>query len=331
MAVWRAPAHRQFHFPDEATICASRGGRFPAGMTGTMPHLPSPAGAPLYRMNGLGNRIVVLDLRGRVAAVTAGLARRIGAAPGLLFDQLMTIHDPRRDGAAAWVSIHNIDGSEAGACGNGMRCVAHVMLSREIAGEAARAATVVETVAGMLECRHEHGLVYTVDMGAPRLTAAEIPLSVAVADTVHVAIDTAALGAGLPPDFAGVSIGNPHAIFFVDDVEAHELARTGPVLEHHALFPERANISLAHVTAPDALTLKVWERGAGLTLACGSGACAAAVAAHRRGLTGRKVTVTLPGGDLMIHWRADGRVMMTGPVEMEHRTALPAEWLKDAA
>jgi diaminopimelate epimerase len=284
------------------------------------------AGAPLFRMNGLGNEIVVLDLRGRAAVADSQVARLVGSRPGLSFDQLMTLNDSLTPGSAARVTIHNIDGSEAGACGNGMRCVAHVLL--EGGGDDV---TFAETGAGLLECRREGDMRYTVDMGAPRLGWRDIPLAVEVADTLHVALDTAPLLAGLPGDFTAVSMGNPHAVFFVADVEAHDLARVGPILERHPLFPERANISLAAVTARDALRLKVWERGAGLTLACGSGACAAAVAAARRGLTGRDVTVTLPGGDLTIRWRADDHVMMTGPVEMELATRFEAGWLERAA
>ena len=128
-----------------------------------------------------------------------------------------------------------------------------------------------------------------------------------------------------------VNVGNPHCLFFVDDVDAHDLARFGPMLEHHPLFPERANISLVQVTAPDALKVRTWERGAGLTRACGTAACAAAVAAARRGLTGRKVNVTLPGGDLLIEWReSDGHIMMTGPYALDYEGTLPAELLQPA-
>jgi diaminopimelate epimerase len=289
------------------------------------PHATAPSGAPLFRMNGLGNEIVVLDLRGRQRTADGALARDIGARPGWRFDQLMTLHDAPSPAAAARVTIHNIDGSEAGACGNGMRCVAHVLLPAE-----AGARTVVETRAGLLGCRREGPLAYTVDMGLPRLDWRDIPLARAVQDTLHVPLDTESLAAGLPGDFTAVSMGNPHAVFFVDDVEAHDLARVGPLLEHDPLFPERANISLASVTTREALVLKVWERGAGLTRACGSGACAAAVAAVRRGLTGRRVTVTLPGGDLTIDWRDDGHVWMTGPVELE-RTATLGDALGEVA
>ncbi len=271
----------------------------------------------VLKMNGLGNEIVVLDLRGSGHIVTAAEARAVGRGKGLHYDQMMVLHDARTPGTEAFVLIYNIDGTEAGACGNGTRCVAQVM-----AGETGRDHFTVETRAGLLECARLGDWSYSVDMGQPRLGWWDIPISTPVVDTTRVALDTAYLNAAIPTDFTGVSMGNPHAIFFVHDVEAHDLARTGPLLETHAMFPEKANISLAAVTSPSALTLKVWERGAGLTRACGSGACAAAVAAHRRGLTGRQVTVTLPGGDLLIDWRADDHVIMTGPVELEFEAKL---------
>jgi diaminopimelate epimerase len=280
----------------------------------------------LLKMNGLGNEIVVLDLRGSSHVVTADEARAVGRAPGLHYDQMMVLHDPQTPGTAAFVLIYNIDGTEAGACGNGTRCVAWVLSQHT---DAARFA--VETRAGVLACERLGPLSYSVDMGRPGLGWRQVPLSLEIEDTTRVPLDTAFLGAGIPADFTAVSMGNPHAIFFVDDVEAHALARTGPLLETHAMFPEKANISLAHVTSPSSLTLKVWERGAGLTRACGSGACAAAVAAHRRGLTGRKVAVTLPGGVLDIHWRDDDRVIMTGPVEFEFEARLEPSLFAGAA
>jgi diaminopimelate epimerase len=280
----------------------------------------------VLKMNGLGNEIVVLDLRGSRHVVTAAEARAIGRGQGLHYDQMMVLHDARTPGTEAFVLIHNIDGTEAGACGNGTRCVAQVL-----AGETDRDRFTVETRAGLLECAKLGDWSYSVDMGKPRLGWWEIPISTPVVDTTRVALDTAFLQAAVPTDFTGVSMGNPHAVFFVSDVEAHDLARTGPLLEAHPVFPEKVNISLASVKSRAALTLKVWERGAGLTRACGSGACAAAVAAHRRGLTGRQVTVTLPGGDLLIDWRADDHVIMTGPVELEFETRLDPVLFTEAA
>ncbi len=278
------------------------------------------ANTPALKMNGLGNEIVVLDLRGSAHTVTADEARAIGRAPGLHFDQMMVLHDPRTPATEAFVLIYNIDGTEAGACGNGTRCVAWV-----IAEATGREAFTVETRAGLLDCDRKGPFSFSVDMGPPRLGWRDIPLSLPVEDTSRVPLDTAFLDANFPADFAAVSMGNPHAVFFVADVEAHDLARTGPLLEVHALFPQKANISLAAVTSPASLILKVWERGAGLTRACGSGACAAVVSANRRGDTGRKVAVTLPGGVLHIHWRGDNHVIMTGPVELEERLSLLPE------
>lgn len=274
-------------------------------------------GRTVLKMDGLGNQIVVLDLRGSGHVVTAAEARAIGRMPGLKFDQLMVLHDPRRAETEAFVLIYNIDGSEAGACGNGTRCVAWL-----IATKTGKADFAVETKAGLLACARMPDGQYSVDMGTPRLCWDEIPLSEAIANTSNIPIDTGFLDAGWPGDFAAVSMGNPHAIFFVDDVEGHDLARTGPLMETHPLFPERANISLVSVTSDKNLIQKVWERGAGLTLACGSGACAAAVAAHRRGLVARDVSVMLPGGALRIVWRDDGGVTMTGPVNFGHEQRL---------
>jgi diaminopimelate epimerase len=278
------------------------------------------------KMNGLGNEIVVLDLRNSSHIVTPEEARAIGRGKGLAFDQLMVLHDVKTVGTEAYVIIYNIDGTEAGACGNGTRCVAWY-LSRQNG----KKHFTVETRAGILECNQLGPLTYSVDMGRPAFGWQQIPLSAEAGDTVHIPLETAFLKANFPASFTGVSMGNPHAVFFVSDVEAHDLARTGPLLERHPIFPQKANISLASVTSPSAIKLKVWERGAGLTRACGSGACAAAVAAYRRGLTGRKVTVSLPGGDLMIDWREDDHVMMTGAVELEFETNLAPELFQGAA
>ncbi len=284
------------------------------------------ASLPALKMNGLGNEIVVLDLRAADHVVTPAEARAIGRAPGLHFDQLMVLHPPRTPGTAAFVVIRNIDGSEAGACGNGTRCVAWRLTQDSGASHVA-----IETRAGILACERLGPVTFAVDMGRPRLGWRDIPIAASVADTTAVPLDTAFLKAGFPTDFSAVSMGNPHAVFFVDDVEAHDLARTGPLLEAHPMFPERANISLAAAISPSALILKVWERGAGLTRACGSAACAAAVAAHRRGLAGRDVAVRLPGGVLDIGWRADDRVVMTGPVEFEREVILEPAIFEAAA
>ncbi|MHB2168412.1 diaminopimelate epimerase [Alsobacter sp. R-9] len=276
------------------------------------------AGRPFLKMNGLGNEIVVLDLRGTALAVTAAEARAIARAPGSHFDQLMVLHDPRTAGTDAFMLIYNTDGSESGACGNGTRCVAWALTEGT-----ERRALLLETRAGLLQATREGDWTFTVDMGAPRLRWDEIPLAEPFEDTTGIELQVGPIDAPVLHTPSVVNMGNPHAIFWVKDALAHDLGRIGPVLEHHPIFPERANISLAQVTGPDSMILRVWERGAGLTRACGSAACAAAVAAARKGLTGRRVRVSLPGGDLHIDWReSDGHVLMTGPVELEHEGRL---------
>ncbi len=269
---------------------------------------------PFLKMNGAGNAIVVLDLRGTAIEVSPEEARAIAAAPGSHFDQLMVLHDPKTPGTDAFMRILNVDGSPSGACGNGTRCVAWALLKGTTRDDC-----LLETDAGLLVCRRESAFAFTVDMGAPRLRWDEIPLSEEFADTRGIELNVGPADRPVMHTPAVVNMGNPHAVFFVADAEAIDLARIGPMLEHHPLFPERANISVAQVLDRDSMILRVWERGAGLTLACGSAACAAAVAAARRRLTGRDVRVSLPGGDLMIRWRtSDDHVLMTGPVELEH-------------
>jgi diaminopimelate epimerase len=269
------------------------------------------------KMNGLGNEIVVVDLRGTAIRVQPHEARAIAADPRSRFDQLMAIHDPVVPGTDAYLRILNTDGSESGACGNGMRCVAWAMTADAQIGRPAESLT-LQTKAGLLPAWRVSDLVFTVDMGAPRLRWDEIPLAEEFRDTRMIELQIGPIDAPVLHSPSAVNMGNPHAIFWVDDVEAHDLARVGSLLEHHPVFPERANISLAQVPAPDRIVLRVWERGVGLTRACGSAACAALVAAARKKLTGRKATVTLPGGDLVIEWRErDDHVLMTGPVELE--------------
>jgi diaminopimelate epimerase len=266
------------------------------------------AGRDIVKMNGAGNEILVLDLRGAGYALTPDDARALAAAPGLGYDQLMALGDPREPGEDAFMTIFNQDGSLSASCGNGTRCVAH-FLSEQTGATTIRLAT----SAGKLTVRREGPLSFTVDMGRPRLDWRDIPLAHAVADTG--AVDLGSFG--LPPASC-VSMGNPHAIFFVAEAEKFDLAVLGPVIERDLLFPERVNVSLAQVLAPDHARLKVWERGAGQTLACGSAACATLVAGVRAGLLQRRAKISLPGGDLVIHWReGDDHVEMTGPVELE--------------
>lgn len=271
------------------------------------------------KMNGLGNEIVVLDLRGSRAKVRFSDAQAIADADGSFFDQLMVLHDPASAGTDAYLRIYNTDGSEAGACGNGTRCVGWAMMSDPDMGMGGTRSLVVETKAGLLPITRLGQDVFTVDMGPPKLNWQDIPTRDPFFDTSGIELQIGPIDNPVLHTPGVVSMGNPHAVFFVDDPYRFDLERFGPMLEHHPIFPDRANISLAAVIRPDHIILRVWERGAGLTKACGSGACAALVAAVRRELAERKATVSLPGGDLVIEWReSDGHVLMTGPAELEH-------------
>jgi diaminopimelate epimerase len=268
---------------------------------------------PFVKMNGLGNEIVLVDMRAAPTAVTADDARAAAKPGGVPYDQLMALYPPRTPGTDAFVRIYNNDGSEAGACGNGMRCLASLLVE-----ETGKNALAVETQAGLLNCWKAGEESFTVDMGVPRFAWNEIPLAEEFRDTRAIELQIGPIDKPILHSPSVVNVGNPHAIFWVDDVAPYDLGRIGPLLENHPIFPERANISLAAVKSREQLVVRTWERGAGLTRACGSAACAAAVAATRTRRTGRKVTVTVPGGDLSIEWReADDHVLMTGPVEYE--------------
>jgi diaminopimelate epimerase len=227
----------------------------------------------------------------------------------------MALYAPRTPGTDAFIRIYNNDGSEAGACGNGMRCVADL-----VAKESGKDTLTFETTAGILNCWKGADGMFTVDMGPPRFKWNEIPLAEEFRDTRAIELQIGPIDKPVLHSPSVVSMGNPHAVFWVDDVNAHDLARLGPLLENHPIFPERANITLAQIVARDHIIIRTWERGAGLTKACGSAACAAAVAAARLKRTRRKVKVTLPGGELMIDWREkDDHVLMTGPVQFEFK------------
>lgn len=270
------------------------------------------------KMNGLGNEITVLDLRGTRHVVAGAEARAIAGEARTRFDQLMVLHDPKTPGTDAYVRIYNTDGSEAGACGNGTRCIAWALLADPQMGKAGRDQLLLETKSGLLPVTRLSEAVFTVDMGAPRLAWDEIPLADPFHDTSRFELQIGPIDDPILHTPCAVNMGNPHAVFFVDDPYAFNLEQIGPLLENHPIFPDRANIGLTAVKAPDHIVLRVWERGAGITRACGSGACAALVAAVRRELSARKATVSLPGGDLVIEWReSDGHVLMTGPVELE--------------
>ena len=279
------------------------------------------------KMNGLGNEILVVDVRAESARLTPDIVRKIAAEPRTRFDQLMLLLPPRAHGIDATVRIYNTDGSLSAACGNGTRCSAAVVMEETGGSDAT-----FETGAGLLLAWDAGDGLITVDMGVPQFEWDKIPLAEEFRDTRAIELQIGPIDDPILHSPSAVSMGNPHAIFWVDDVEAYDLAQIGPMLENHPIFPERANISLAQVTGPDAITLRVWERGAGLTRACGSAACAAAVTAARRKLTGRAVTVTLPGGPLTIEWRErDNHVLMTGPWELEYEGELPADLFASAA
>jgi diaminopimelate epimerase len=274
-------------------------------------------GTPFLKMHGLGNDFVVLDARAADLELTPERRRTIADRRlGVGCDQLIVLERPTDREADVFMRIYNADGGEAGACGNATRCVASVVMDERKSDY-----VTVQTIAGLLESQKaglgSNGLpVISVDMGPARLDWREIPVSQAC-DTNHLP-----LGLGPLQDPVGTNMGNPHATFFVDDADAIPLAELGPKLEHDRLFPERANIGVAQLVGEDRLRLRVWERGAGITLACGSGACAAVVAASRRGLVQRKADVVLEGGTLTIEWLRDGHVLMTGGIALAFKGEL---------
>jgi diaminopimelate epimerase len=259
---------------------------------------------PFIKMHGAGNDFVVLDGRARPLGLTPERIRLLAdRRRGIGCDQLISL-EPGADGSDVFMRIHNPDGSEAGACGNATRCVATL-----IGHERGQGAVTIRTISGDLPSTLLPDGQVTVDLGPPRLGWAEVPLAAAL-DTRHLPLVEGAVA-----DPAACSMGNPHATFFVPAIDGLDIARLGPRFETDPLFPDRANIGFAQILSPDRIRLRVWERGAGLTLACGSGACAALVNAVRRGLTGRRAELLLDGGTLIIEWRGeDGHVLMTGPV-----------------
>ncbi len=247
---------------------------------------------------------MIIDGRTTRVEIGADAARRIADRhTGVGCDQLIVLSQPTNADAQAFMSIRNADGGASAACGNATRCVAALLMNESGTDEA-----VIETEAGILIGQGSADGI-TVDMGKPKTDWADIPLA-EDADTLHLPIE-----AGPASDPAACSMGNPHATFFVDDVDDIDIEAIGPGLEHHALFPERANIGFAQVLAADRIRLRVWERGAGLTAACATGSCAAVVNGVRRGLLGNRVTCALDGGTLVVEWRRDDdHVLMTGPI-----------------
>lgn len=283
---------------------------------------------PYLKMNGLGNDFVVLDARAQKIALSPQQIIAISdRANGIGCDQLIVMEPDTIEGVDVFMRIYNAEGGEVDACGNATRCIAALM-SQELG----TTATTIRTNAGIL-IASVAGDIVTVDMGTPRFAWDQIPLAEPFADTNGIELQIGPIDEPVLHTPSVVNVGNPHAIFWVDDLEAHDLAKFGPMLENHPVFPERANITLAQVLADDRIRVKVWERGAGLTLACGTAACATAVAAARKGLTGRKVTIELPGGPLDIEWRAsDDHILMTGPWTLDGEGVIPQALLgEDAA
>lgn len=262
---------------------------------------------PFRKMHGLGNDFVVIDARkAPLDLATPALARIADRRFGIGCDQLILLEPSVR--ADATMRIFNPDGGEVGACGNATRCIGQLLAQEKGANEA-----VIETRAGLLHARLSDALV-AVDMGLPELAWQKIPLTGNGLDTARIPLDASAVDPRLPGWFSAVNMGNPHGIFFVEDGASFDLERIGPRLETHPIFPEKANISLATKTGDNAFRVRVWERAAGITLACGTAACAVAVAAARLGLATGRIRITLPGGTITIDRDAGGRVIMTGPV-----------------
>jgi diaminopimelate epimerase len=272
---------------------------------------------PFLKMNGLGNDFVVVEARSAPFAPSVEDVRAIADREGGVgCDQLILIESS--DKADALARFWNADGEEVGACGNGSRCVGWLLMEASGKDEA-----LIETQAGLLVARRAGAGLVSVDMGEPGLRWDQIPLAEAM-DTRGIELQVGPIDQPHLHTPGAVSMGNPHVVFFVPDVDAAPVRETGSLIERHPLFPEGVNVGFAQIKARDRIRLRVWERGAGLTRACGTGACAALVAAHRRGLVDRKATLELDGGDLVIEWReADGHVIMTGPAQVDFTGVLP--------
>jgi len=265
--------------------------------------------APFTKMHGCGNDFVIMDERAAPLGLTPARAAAIADRHlGVGCDQFIVLEPAPAHGVDAFMRIYNPDGSESGACGNATRCVIDLL-----ARESGRQVFTVQTISGLLPSRVLDDGRVEVDMGPARLAWDQIPLAADI-DTLHLSLSAQGVS-----DPAAVSMGNPHATFFVDDLDAINIPAIGPALEHDPIFPARANIGFAQILSPERIRLRVWERGAGLTLACGSGACATIVNAARRGLTGRRATIEVDGGVLELAWRDDGHVLMTGPTATAFR------------
>ena len=271
---------------------------------------------PFVKMNGAGNDFVVVDALSHPFAPTAETVRALAdRQTGQGFDQLIAIEPSRT--ADVFMRVWNADGGAVETCGNALRCVGWMLMEASGAD-----AVTIDTLGGPTIARRAEPGRVAVDMGRPRLDWTEIPLAEAM-DTRGIELQVGPIDAPVLHTPGAVSMGNPHVVFFTDRLDDGFVRASGSLIERHPLFPEGVNVGFAHVLWPDRIRLRVWERGAGLTKACGTGACAALVAASRRGLTGRRATVVVDGGELDIEWREDtGHVLMTGPVEVERTGVL---------
>lgn len=278
------------------------------------------------KMHGLGNDFVILDLRSGSTVPSAPLVRAIAdRRRGIGFDQLITIEANNDPQSLAYMGIFNPDGSRSGACGNATRCVAHILME-----ESGEDTVTLRTDFGLLECWRGGSGMIRVDMGAPKLDWEDIPLADA-SDTVRIDVKLGPIDNPVLWGPGAVNMGNPHAVFFVEDADAVPVEKLGPMIENHPMFPERTNVEFCHVIDSGRIRMRVWERGAGVTQACGSGACAAVVAGVRRGLIDRKCVVELDGGPLMIEWSEEDRVYMTGPVAHSFSGVIGPDILAQAA
>jgi diaminopimelate epimerase len=272
---------------------------------------------PFLKMNGLGNDFIIVDGRETTRAFTGDEVRAWSdRKTGIGCDQFIVME--KSPVADVRMRIYNAEGGEVESCGNASRCVASLIFAEKVSDTAT-----IDTKGGFLACRKADAGLVTVDMGVPKFGWADIPLAEEFYDTRGIELQIGPIDAPILHTPSVVNVGNPHAVFWVKDLEVTDLSKSGPLLENHPMFPQRANISLAHVLSPDHIEVKVWERGVGLTKACGTAACAVAVCAARKKLTGRKVTITLPGGDLYIEWDERDHILMTGAVEREFDGVLP--------
>ena len=274
-------------------------------------------GVPFIKMHGLGNDFVVLDARTRPVDLDPAQVRGIADRhKGVGCDQVILLEKTDTGLADVSMRIFNADGGEVEACGNASRCVAALLMD-----ELKRDHLIIETKSGLLDAEEGADGAITIDMGRVKLDWRDIPLRDAI-DTLHLPISMGPLS-----DPVAVNVGNPHVVFFVEDAEKVDLAIVGPLLEHHPLFPERTNVEVVQVLSPTRLRVRVWERGTGITLACGTGACAALVAANRRGLAQRKAQIVLDGGTLLVEWLKDNHVILSGPAEVSFTGSLSRELL----